>query len=102
MRRRTAYKLLRVRKDGTLGPLFINRPLRVPVGEWLEAESHPTPGFALRPGWHTSVAPYAPHLTMKGRAWFQVEVEEWYTFQRPAAQGGEWFISQWMRVLGPV
>ncbi len=100
--RRIAYKLLHVRKDGTLGPLFINRRLRVPIGEWLEAEFHPTPGFALRPGWHTSIAPEAPHLTMKDRAWFQVEVEEWYTLDRPGAQGGEWFISQWMRVLGPV
>jgi hypothetical protein len=47
-----AYKLFRVRKDGTLGPLFINRPQRVPVGKALVAEDHPTKGFAFRPGWH--------------------------------------------------
>lgn len=44
------YKLLRLRKDGTLGPLFINARMRIPVGKWLKAESHPTKGYALRPG----------------------------------------------------
>lgn len=48
----TAYKLFRVGKDGTIGPLFINRKLVVVPGQWMEAESHPTKGFALRPGWH--------------------------------------------------
>lgn len=58
----TAYKLFRVRKDGTIGPLFINRKLVVVPGQWMEAESHPTKGFALRPGWHCTLAPVAPHL----------------------------------------
>ena len=47
-----AYKLLRIRKDGSIGPLFINQKQRVPIGEWLDAEDHPTSGFAHRPGWH--------------------------------------------------
>lgn len=36
-----AYKLFRVRRDGTIGPLFINKKQRIPVGEWMCAEEHP-------------------------------------------------------------
>lgn len=31
----TGYKLFRLRKDGTLGPLFINASLRVPQRGWV-------------------------------------------------------------------
>lgn len=56
------YKLFRRRANGTLGPLFINRRLVVPVGEWLTAEEHPTNGYAYRPGWHACLTPSATHL----------------------------------------
>ena len=100
----TAYKLLKRRKDGSLGPLFINASLRVPIGEWLDAEDHPTKGFAHRPGWHCCWSPNAPHLTMnpKGgpeRVWCRVEVDDIQTYARPAAQGGEWVLAQRMRVV---
>lgn len=36
--RRLGHKLLRRRKDGTLGPLFIASWQRIPVGEWLLAQ----------------------------------------------------------------
>lgn len=94
-----AYKLFTVRKDGTLGPLFINRRQRVPLGEWLKAETHPTKGFALRPGWHCSHLPYAPHLSPKGRVWCEVEIADESKFDRPWNQGGLWFIAGAMRVL---
>lgn len=94
-----AYKLLRVRKDGSLGPLFIHARQRIPVGEWLAAELHPTPGFSPRKGWHCSPLPRAPHLGTKGRAWFRVEIEEFHTFTRPKCQGGLWLIAQRMKVL---
>ena len=94
-----AYKLLRKRKDGTLGPLFINRPQRVSIGPWLDAESHPTKGYALRPGWHCTSNPHAPHISMKGRVWCEVEIAGYYEFRRPASQGGLWWIAQRMRVL---
>lgn len=35
-----AYKLFRLRKDGTIGPPFINAKLRIPIDEWLQAETH--------------------------------------------------------------
>jgi hypothetical protein len=33
----TGYKLFHKRRNGTLGPLFINRSLIVPVGKWMDA-----------------------------------------------------------------
>ena len=93
------YKLLRVRADGSLGPLFINARQRIPFGVWLPAEDHPTKGFAHRPGWHVSIAPHAPHLSMTGRAWAVVEVEDYRKLVRPPHQGGVWLIANRMRVL---
>lgn len=97
-----AYKLFRVRKDGTLGPLFINMRQRIKLNVWYEAEDHPTKGYAHRPGWHCGAAPEAPHLSEKERTWFEVEVWSYYKFSRPKHQGGEWIIAEWMRVIGPV
>lgn len=95
-----AYKLFRRRKDGTLGPLFINRTQRVPLDLWLQAQSHPTKGFAVRPGWHCSHLPYAPHLAQKDdRVWCEVEIAGWSRFDRPWNQGGLWFIADAMRVV---
>jgi hypothetical protein len=96
-----AYKLLSVRKDGSLGPLFINRRLRIQPGTWLQAECHPTKGFAIRPGWHATSVPVAPHLGTKGRRWFQVELLGVTTFERPECQGGTWLLARWMKVIQP-
>ena len=93
------YKLIRKRKNGTLGPLFINRRLVVPIGEWLEAECVPTKGYAVRQGWHTTSTPEAPHLSDKGRVWVRAEIENYIEFKRPEAQGGLWYIAQRIRVL---
>jgi len=97
--RRKAYKLLRLRKDGTLGPLFINRRQVIPVGQWLQAEDHPTKGYAHRPGWHCTAKPEAPHLSKKGRVWCLVEIEDYSEFRRPESQGGLWFLANHMRVI---
>lgn len=97
-----AYKLFRVRKDGTIGPLFIDARKRIEPGVWYEAEDHPTKGYAHRPGWHCGETPEAPHLSEEGRTWFEVEIRNYYIFPRPARQGGRWLIAQRMRVIGPV
>lgn len=44
-----AYKLVRKLKDGSLAPLFINKKQRIPIGEWMQAEDHPTEGYTLTP-----------------------------------------------------
>ena len=95
-----AYKLFRERKNGTIGPLFIGRKQVIPFDVWLEAQDIPTKGYAHRPGWHCGVEPSAPHLSEKGRKWFKVEIEDFYTFKRPTHQGGEWVIAKRMKVLG--
>ena len=99
-----AFKLLKLRRDGSLGPLFINAAQRIPIGKWLRAEDHPTKGFAHRPGWHCTHSPEAPHLAKnpKGgapRVWCRVEIGGVEEFERPAAQGGLWFLASRMRVL---
>ena len=97
-----AYKLLKERKNGTIGPLFINQRQVIPIGEWIEAEDHPTKGYAHRPGWHATHKPEAPHLSMKNRAWYKIEIEDFYEHPRPEHQGGKWFIANRMKVLEKV
>lgn len=97
-----AYKLLRVRKDGTLGPLFINRSQVIPLGEWLQAEPHQTKGYKFRPGWHCVGLPRAPHLSSKNRAWYRVRIDRYEHNPRPDSQGGMWYIAQKMKVLEAV
>lgn len=101
------YKLFRKREDGTLGSLFINRRAVVPIGEWLQAESHRTRGYAFRPGWHVCPEPVAPHLKLQlangeQRVWYRVEILDYTVEERPVNQGGLWYLAQRMRVLGPI
>jgi hypothetical protein len=93
------YKLMRLRRDGTLGPLFINRRLVLEVGKTYIAESHPTKGFALRPGFHICAEMNAPHLSKRGRAWAKVEFADYTEHKRPASQGGLWYTANTMKVL---
>lgn len=94
-----AWKLLRLRRDGTLAPLFINRKMIIPVEQWLQAEDHPTKGYAHRPGWHACSDPVAPHLSPKGRVWRQVELLDAVPIKRPKSQGSTWWLAKWMRVV---
>lgn len=94
-----AYKLMRLRKDGTLGSLFINRRAVIPVGEWLEAEPHRTRGYAYRPGWHCTFQPHAPHLSENGRVWVEVDVDSFTVYPRPESQGGEWVLAKRMKIV---
>lgn len=99
-----AYKLLRVDKNGKLHPLFINRKVETPIGKWMEAECHPTKGFAVRKGWHCCFHPIAPHLKMQllngeKRVWAECEVEDWESYHRPESQGGSWILAQKMKIV---
>jgi len=95
-----AWKLFRQMKDGSIAPLFINKRLRLDSNTWYEAECIPTKGFAVRKGWHVTAQPNAPHLSKKGRVWYQVEIEDYTTIVRPASQGGIWYLANKMKVLG--
>ena len=99
-----AYKLMRLRKDGTLGSLFIDRKAVIPIGEWLQAECIPTSGFAVRAGFHCTFTPYAPHLKMElangeQRVWVECLVEDYETYDRPESQGNTWILANKMMVI---
>lgn len=96
------FKLFSLKKDGSIGPLFINRRQRLARNVWYDAESHPTKGFAYRPGWHCTEAPEAPHLTERGRIWMNVEIDDYTEIVRPVQQGKRWFLANKIRVLHPV
>jgi len=102
MKTQVAYKLLNLRKDGTFGPLFINRKQIIPLNVWLKAEDHPTKGYAHRPGWHVAPRPEAPHLSTKGRIWMRVKIRGFVELKRPESQGGTWWLAEWMMVIAPV
>lgn len=96
-----AYKLMTRRKDGSLGPLFINRPQRLELGTRYKAEVHGKKGYKLRPGWHCCPQPTAPHLKddREDRVWVEVEIEHWKTEHRPSSQGGLWYLANYMTPL---
>ena len=104
-----AYKVLRIRQDGTLGSCFINRKARLPMGVVLEAEDHPTSGFGHKPGWHTCSTMSAPVMThnakakLENRHWFEVDIEDVIENPRPPQQGGMCYRSQRMTIVrGPL
>ncbi len=94
-----AYKLFRKRKDGTYGPLFINRKQKLDTGVWYFAEDHKTKGYAHRPGWHACAKPVAPHLSKKDRVWCKVVVSDVTRHQRPDSQGGLWFTANVLKIV---
>jgi len=95
----TAYKLFRKRKDGSIGSLFINKTQKLPYDTWLNAECHPTKGFKIRPYWHCTSKPVAPHLSINNRIWLKVEIDEYIEFKRPVKQGGLWFLAKKIKIL---
>ena len=94
-----AHKLVRLMKDGSLSSLFIGKKQRLPMGKWLKSECIPTKGFAVRPGWHCTREPIAPHLSMNGRIWVKVEIEDYTKLHRPESQGGIWYLANRMKIL---
>lgn len=93
-----AYKLVRLKSDGNIGTLFINRKMDIPFNKWLYAEELPTNGFMVRKGWHCTFKKYAPHLKMvlangEVRRWCKVEIEDYSTYNRPESQGGAWLLA---------
>jgi hypothetical protein len=103
--KKLAYKLLRKREDGTLGPLFVGRDKVIKLDCEYEAEHNlPHPGLAHRPGFHCCAKPVAPHLKMKLkngeiRVWVLVEIGDYVTIVRPKSQGGVWYLARHMTAL---
>lgn len=97
-----AYKLFRVRKDGSIGSLFINKKHKLPLNTWLECENHPTKGYKERPYWHCTSKPEAPHLSMKNRVWYEVEILDYIEMKRPKKQGGLWYLAKNIKIIKKV
>ncbi len=99
-----AFKLVRLKKDGSLGSLFIGRNKAMPIRKWLKAEYLPTNGFAVRKGWHCTAKKHAPHLKEilsngEKRVWIEVEIEDFTEYKRPESQGGLWFTANRMKII---
>jgi len=94
-----AYKLFRQLKSGEITSLFINKTSRLQKNNWLEAESYPTKGYKLRPFWHCTHQPNAPHLSEKNRVWLKIEMKDFIEFNRPKYQGGKWYLAKYIKIL---
>ena len=94
-----AYKLCRILKNGEITSLFINKKKRLVFNEWLEGENYPTKGFAVRPFWHCTSEPIAPHLSEKNRVWVVVFMDEYSEYLRPESQGGKWFLAKRIKLI---
>jgi len=94
-----AYKLFNKRKDGTYGPLFINRKQKLEIGVEYPAEEHLTKGYAFRPGWHCCAEPNAPHLSKEKRVWCKVMIKDYVQHKRPESQGGLWYTARKLTIL---
>lgn len=97
-----AYKLFRLKKDGNITSLFINKTENLKFNKWLKGKCYPTDGFKVRPGWHCTEKPEAPHLSKNGRIWCEVEIENFEEIQRPQNQGGKWFIANDLKILSKI
>lgn len=94
-----AYKLCRLKANGEITPLFINKSKELEFNKWLPAECHPTKGYKTRPFWHCCSEPNAPHLSENGRVWVQLEIKDFEEFKRPNNQGGLWYLAKNIKII---
>ena len=83
MNKEKYYKLFEMDRFGNLYPLFIDKKTIYPMGQWIQAENHPTAGYAKRPGIHVGQICSAPWLmsadgvykSQRGKHWKRVWCE---------------------------
>ena len=95
-----AFKLFRIRKEGSIGSLFVEPTARHPIGTWIPAKAHSHKKLKFRKGWHALIHPNAPHLSKKNRAWYIVMVDNYEVIDRPKNHGGKWVIAQKLNIIG--
>lgn len=94
------YKLVRLRKDGTIGPLFFDATLRIPFGKWMWFKPLQKKRFCFRPGWHVLRERRAPHLSKRGRIWIKVEMKHYRRMEGSFVPKREiWFIAKRIKVV---
>lgn len=93
------YKLFRLKKNNKITSLFINKSKELELGKWLKSKKYPTKGFAIRPGWHCTEKPIAPHLSLKGRIWYKIQAKNLIEKKVPKNQGNKWYIAKEIKIL---
>lgn len=109
------FKKVRIKSDGNCYPLFIDKQKPFVFGEWMQAEFHPTKGFAPRSlngldenpigGWHCCFKPIAPHIadelkTGEKRVWMECEADGLMKkYDRPESQGGAWILVEKLKPI---
>ena len=104
-----AYKMVRIRKDATLGPMFVGCEEVFPVGSWITAHTNykrkldkvysKLGWLKFRPGFHFAELPYAPHIGIKDKdgvikwmhddtVWVECEVSDEIDYTLEARQNG--------------
>ncbi len=99
MKKIVVYKLFRQLKNGDITSLFINKKKKLLMNVWMDAESFPTKGYLLRPYWHCTSQPVAPHLSEKNRVWCKVEIKDYEKYNRPTNQGGLWYLAKKIKIV---
>jgi len=95
------YKLFRKMKDGSIAPLFIHKKDRYEIGKWETAKKgKKVKGFKYNPFFHSCSTPSAPHLSENNREWYVCSIRDFSIYERPDNQGGIWYLSEKMKVLG--
>lgn len=99
-----AYKLLRKKKNGSLGSLFIGRSLDLEIGKVYIAEGIKKKGYQYNPGWHCLRFPHAPHLKAKlangeNRVWAKVIISDYEKRKRSKSYGGDWYLARKMKIV---
>ena len=77
MKTKTGYKLFEMDTNNNLYPLFIDKKTAYPIGEWIQAENHPTKGYAKRPGLHVGQICSAPWLMSADGAYKSQRSKYW-------------------------
>ena len=94
-----AFKLFRLKANGSITSLFCNKSRELPIGEWMGAEIHPTKDLKVRPFWHCTTQPFAPHLTERGRVWMIIEMDGYVEMIRPKSQGEKWYLASNIKII---
>ena len=83
MNKQKYYKLFEMDRLGNLYPLFIDKKTIYPIGQWIQAENHPTAGYFRRPGIHAGeicsavwlMSADGTYKSQRGKTWKRVWCE---------------------------
>ena len=97
------YKIMRVKTDGMLYPIGVNRYRSYNVGEWYDAEHIESRKYKTKKGFYGFEKPsskrYKESLRRgEKRVWVECETEDCELYYHPM-DGETWMIAQRMKIL---